>query len=90
MGKDGSDDTGQVDIDVLAVGVLDGAVAGRHVVFEQNDGEEGAGQVERPVVALRRSVSEWTTLATEGLTIYATARTTKAKHSSLFMKRPRR
>jgi hypothetical protein len=39
-GDDGAEDTGEVDVDVLAVGLGDGASAGVDVVAEEDDGEE--------------------------------------------------
>jgi hypothetical protein len=54
QGEDGADDAGQVDVDVLAVRVGDGGLAGGDVVLEENDGEETAREVEGPVVALMR------------------------------------
>jgi len=51
-GDDGAEDAGEVDVDVLFVGVGDGASAGGDVEVKEHDGEIGAGEVEGPVVAL--------------------------------------
>lgn len=44
----GTDNTRQVNINVLPVRVGDGSLAGIDVVSEENEREEGTGQVERP------------------------------------------
>jgi hypothetical protein len=53
----GADDAGGVNDDVLLVSVGHGAAAFADVVAEQNDGEEGACEVEGPVVTLENCIS---------------------------------
>ena len=51
-GKNGANDTRQIDINILAVGIGDAIGTGVHIVGEQDDGKKVSCQVERPIIAL--------------------------------------
>ncbi len=57
QGDDCTKDTREVDIDVFTIGGGDGSLTGGDCVAEEDDGEELAGKIERPVVALHRPIS---------------------------------